>query len=95
MFTDGKPWTVSEDDVHVPWGCGKDGKFFRCGFCGHRFVAGDTARWVYTNDIPEACGNPLVCAGCDAPREELVERWKAMWEETRGRMWWFSRVPYE
>lgn len=88
-FTDGKPWTVTEEDVGRMWSGGKNGKYFRCGLCGHKFQPGDYARWQYTNDIPGAGGNPMVCEKCDGTKEEIVAKWAAMHEESNNRMWWF------
>lgn len=90
-FTDGKPRIVTETECNARWSFGKPGEFFRCAFCGHKFIVGDSWRFLYTNDIPEAGGNPLVCKDCDAPDKELRERWKAMCEEFKTRFWWFAR----
>jgi len=62
-FTDQKPFVVTEEQTKVHWGGG-----FWCKLCGHRFKAGDTARWVYANSTPGAgCGNFMVCDKCDGP----------------------------
>lgn len=90
-FTDGKPFTVTADDLRMPWGGGRSGEYFRCYLCGHRFVVGDVARWQYTNDTPGAGGNPMVCQSCDGTKEQIVEKWKQMHAEQKGRMWWFCR----
>lgn len=87
-FTDGKPFIATEKDTKLRWSGGKPGEFFRCGFCGVKFQAGDTVRWVFTNDTPGAGGNPFVCEKCDAPRDELLARRKEMFkiaEIVRGR----------
>lgn len=72
-FTDGKPWTVTADDL-LPgkWGSGKKGNGLRCGLCGEVPKEGDSFRWVYANGYspanPEAGapgGNFFVCSGCD------------------------------
>jgi len=89
-FMNGKPWVATEQDCKASW-CGrKHGQYFRCGFCGHKFAPGDLVRWQYTNGT-DAPGNPLVCQTCDADRDTLVARFRAMHQEARGRMWWFCR----
>lgn len=93
-FTDGKPFTATDAHCVGNWSCGRNGLYFRCAFCGHKFVPGDTVRCQYTNDTPGASGNPLVCSKCDCPKEELIAKWKAMWAEAEGRMWWFTRRDY-
>jgi hypothetical protein len=90
-FTDGKPWTVTEEDLKAPWSGGKSGKYFRCYLCGHRFKLGDIARWQYTNDVPGAGGNPLVCRRCDGTKAEIALKWISMKKEAEGRMWYFTR----
>jgi hypothetical protein len=90
-FTNGKPWIATEKDVHASWSGGKDGKYFRCALCGYKFKVGDTVRLQYTNDVPGAGGNPLVCQKCDGTKEEIVAKWRAMHEESKGRWWWFCR----
>lgn len=92
-FTDGKPRVATEEDVHANWSGGKDGKYFRCGLCGHKFVVGDYWRFVFTNNIPGAAGNPLVCKDCDGYHEgvHVIERWKKMCEDSRTKYWWFNR----
>lgn len=89
-FTDGKPWVVTDKDCRAKWGGADNGKRFRCYLCGHKFVPGDVARWQYTNDTPDAGGNPMVCKDCDGTKDEIVEKWKAMHAEANRRMWWFN-----
>lgn len=95
-FLDGKPRIATEEECNAQWMCGKRGEHFRCCFCGYKFKVGDYWRCQYTNSTPGASGNPLVCEKCDAPREELVAKWKAMHDEVRAiekdqRLWWFHR----
>lgn len=95
-FLHGKPWTATEKDVCAPWNCGKPGQFFRCSWCGHRFVVGDTVRCVYTNGGGEETrgisGNPLICQGCDGPRDVVLAKLRALAAEFRSeRFWWFRR----
>ena len=88
-FTDGKPFAATNEDLKRSWSGGKDGKYFRCYLCGHRFKEGDIVRWQYTNDTPGAGGNPFVCVKCDGTREEIIEKWKQMHIEVRQKFWWF------
>lgn len=96
-FLDGKVRVADKETCQFNWLGKEGGEYFRCAFCGHRFQPGDKWRLLYTNNVPEAPGNPLVCESCDAPNEELVTRWKAMckeWDEMHeinGRWWWFAR----
>lgn len=86
-FTNGKPHVATAEDLKRPWGGKRDGSRFRCYLCGHRFKAGDTYRWQFTNDVSGAGGNPLVCKACDGP--DVIEHWKAMHAESREKWWWF------
>lgn len=90
-FTDQKPFKVTAEDIKKPWSGGINGEYFRCGLCGHRFQVGDTARWQYTNNIPGAGGNPMVCERCDGTKDQVAEKWMQMHAEAKGRMWWFCR----
>ena len=96
-FTSQLPFVVTDKDVATKWGGFSDGRKFRCALCGHRFVVGDTARWVCTNfDAPiykGIGGNPFVCSPCDAPKDELLEKLQAMRAEfnaLKARFWWFK-----
>ena len=73
-FTDQKPRIATQKDLNSPWSGCRHGKFFACGLCGHHFKVGDKWRWIYTNNIPGATGNPLICEKCDGP--DVIERWK-------------------
>lgn len=85
----GLPWTATEKHCNASWNGGHKGKYFRCNFCGHKFVVGDTVRWIYTNSTQGAFGNPFVCQECDDTNDVLIEKWKEMHLEADGRMWWF------
>ena len=87
-FTDGKPFVVTEEDTHKNWSGGSNGIYFRCYLCGHKFKAGDTARWQFTNNINGAGGNPMVCSFCDT---DVIGKWKQMCVEVRTKFWWFMR----
>lgn len=87
----GGPVRATAQHCQAPWS--GHPKNFRCGFCGYKFQEGDIFRWIYTNDISGAGGNPLACEACGQDREELRKRWQAMHAEYRalkaGRFWWF------
>lgn len=68
-FTDQKPRVATEADIKAPWSGGKQGKFFRCKLCGHRFRAGDYWRWIFIKGYT----NITVCRVCDTPN--ATERW--------------------
>ena len=89
-FTDQKPKIATKKDCEMEWSGGKNGKYFRCYMCGYKFVEGDYWRWVYTNDIPDAGGNPLVCKECDGP--DVRERWRTHKKELRTKYWWVNRI---
>jgi len=79
---------ATEKEVKARWSGGRPGEFFRCYFCGHKFKEEDLWRSVYTNDIPKANGNPLVCENCDG--DDVVERWISINNETLNRYWWLT-----
>ena len=89
------PTVATEKHCKAPWSGGEKGKYFRCGFCGHRFKVGDTFRMVFTNDMPGAAGNPLICSECDGPNEEVRAKWAAKCKEFESffsdRWWYFTR----
>lgn len=91
-FTDGKPRVATEEDCNLPWSSKAPGVAFRCGFCGHKFVPGDYWRWVFTNDIKNAPGNPFVCDTCDC--EDIKDKWIEKWNTWRRlndiEFWWFN-----
>ena len=85
-FTNRKPFTVTDKMCHQSWSGGKNGIYFRCGLCGHKFKAGDICRWVYMNSTPEShFGNFLVCENCDGP--DVKDRRIAWEQEARTRFW--------
>lgn len=71
-FTNGEPWAVTAEQLKMKWGGHPRG--LDCSLCGIRFKEGDIARWQYTNDVPGAGGNPIVCQNCDGPKEKIVAR---------------------
>jgi hypothetical protein len=94
-FLDGKPRVATESDCKARWLGGKPGEYFRCAFCGHKFVVGDTWHGIFTNDIPGAHGNPLVCDKCyDGNNQNTAAKWLQLhtqWKELRKKHWWFIR----
>lgn len=74
---------ATESECQARWSCGKPGQFFRCGFCGHKFQVGDKFRCIFTNDIPGAGGNPIVCEKCNGTTAELRGRWLSKVTEFR------------
>ena len=90
-FFDGNPRVATKEHCNAPWS--GDKKNFRCGFCGHRFKEGDTWRAIFTNHIPEATGNPLICADCYTTAEEAQQKWAEKWKEyMNDKWWWFRRL---
>jgi hypothetical protein len=88
-FTNGKPFRVTEKHMKAPWRGKTDGSQFRCYLCGVHFKEGDFVRWVYTNNIKGAGGNPFVCDLCDGP--DVIERWMwkcEEWKLLKGRFWY-------
>jgi len=69
---------------------GKNGKYFKCALCGHEWKLDEVVRWVYTNDMKDAGGNPFVCVDCDG--DDVRERWAKMcqeWREIKKKFWYF------
>lgn len=94
--------TVTQEQTKIAWGGGKNGRYFRCMFCGHKFKANDEFRAIFTNckslderGIPG--GNPLTCRTCNpsGELEEMYEKWKqlhAEWDAVvdSPRFWWLK-----
>lgn len=91
-FTSRKPFVVTQADTTLPWSGGKKGEYFRCYLCGHKFIAGDVARWEYTNDVPGTGGNMMVCGACDATKDVLVSKWKELTAEYNSPKFWRHRA---
>jgi len=82
---------ADEETCKAPWAGGKNGKYFRCYFCGHHFVPGDLFRWIYSNDSRGPGGNPLTCKPCfDAHGgyEGLRDLWQLRHDELEQKFWW-------
>lgn len=90
-FTNQEPFIANEADCKLSWSGGDKGKYFRCYLCGHKFNPGDQVRWIFSNNVKGAGGNPMVCKDCDGPNEEVIEKWKAMTEEANHKFWWFTK----
>lgn len=90
-FTNQKPQIATKEHLTANWGGGKPGDRFRCCICGYKFILGDYWRWVYTNDIAGAGGNPLICQNCDGPdvRERWIEMYRVFREEITPKYWHF------
>lgn len=83
-FIDQKPHIATERDCKGSWLGGKNGKYFRCQLCGHKFVPGDIYRWIYCGDIKLT--NIIVCEKCDG--EDVKEKWLKTYRESKDRFWW-------
>jgi len=90
-FTNQKPFVVTKEDLKRPWGGYCDGRYFRCGLCGHFFREGDTARWIYLNGSSFKYGNRFVCELCDG--KNVIRKFLRLqeeWERVKdGRYWMF------
>jgi len=86
-----KATIATEKHLKAHWLGGKPGEFFRCALCGYKFKIGDLFRIQYTNDTPDAWGNPLVCVVCDGTKEEIVAKWRQMHKDAKEKYWWFTR----
>lgn len=93
-FLRGEPWIADENDCSARWSGGKNGKYFRCAICGHKFTPGDRVRCVYSNHT-YAHGNPLVCEQCDGSDDHVLEKWKEMYRIAREKFWWFTSDMFD
>ena len=89
-FTDQKRHVATDGDCKLCWSGGKNGKYFRCNLCGHKFKPGDAYRWVYYPKVV----NFMACDDCDG--DDVEERFQALADEFRGtlnqdRFWWFKK----
>ena len=89
-FTDQQSRIATEADLKAPWAGGKNGKYFRCYLCGHKFKVGDRWRFVFVDKMASC----IVCESCDGTNEEVQQRWKALYEEfaalANGKFWYFT-----
>lgn len=88
---------ADERACRARWSGGANGKWFFCGFCGHQFKIGDKYKAVYTNDIPECSGNPLICEGChkNKTHEEVRDVWRQKCEFLRQPQFRWFMERYE
>lgn len=86
---------ATAEDCKAKWACRNDSKAFFCAFCRHDFVEGDEFRMVYSNDLPDARGNPLTCKPCwdgHGGFEGLRKLWRELWAEYEDKFkWWWIR----
>lgn len=81
---------VTPEECAARWSGGAPGKFFRCGFCGYKFTVGDMKRVLYTNDLRNGWGNPIVCEKCNDSTEHLRDKWVHRHLEFNSeKNWWF------
>ena len=93
-FANGERQITTAKHCQLAWGGGEKGKYFRCGLCGYKFVEGDGWRFLYTNDIPGAGGNPLVCDNCFVTKEEARKQWVLMvaqFKSMKTKYWYFFK----
>jgi len=94
---DGTLRKATQEHLNAPWSGNK--RNFRCGFCGHTFMLNDLWLFLFTNDMPDAPGNPFVCEACyklfDEDKEKLRAEWKRKWKAQKNdEWWWFHRHEY-
>lgn len=101
MFTEG--FTVEEEHLKQPWLGGRNGIYFRCMMCGHRFEVGDHCKWylVKATDTHLEDGtqvsapNVMVCAECESDctmmGRSVVEVWVGICTHVYDEHWYFVR----
>ncbi len=98
-FLNGERNIADIKTISARWMGGKKGEFFRCGFCGHKFKEDDGWRMIYTNNIPKAGGNPLICDNCFIDKEGARQKWKEKCERfeviIKKEFWMFFRNLYQ
>jgi len=88
---------ATAQDTQARWGGGNPGERFRCGLCGHKFVAGNLWRAVHANGMgsPSRFGNFLICEAChnahNGEDAALLRARAALEDEAERRFWWFRR----
>lgn len=96
-FTDQKRWVATEEDCKRSWSGAENGANFRCYLCGHKFLAGDGCRWVYSSargfvdsdDKRWGVINFMTCDTCDG--EDVLDRWIQRNEEFNSARFWALR----
>ncbi len=79
-ITDQKPRVVSLGGIN--------GKYFRCGMCGHRFMVGDYFRFVMPGSSGVPMTNFFTCVKCDG--EDILERWISKYERFKEEFWYYA-----
>ena len=74
---------ATKEDVKMSWSVGRNGKYFRCYLCGHKFIVGDYYRFIFGQG---KCKNIIVCEDCDG--EDALDR---MVEWERKFAWQFEK----
>ena len=87
---------ATAEECKAPWSGGYNGKYFRCYFCGDKFVEGSEFRMIFTNDGKDGVpgGNPLTCRGCFAVHDGvdgLRQLWKERHADLDTKFWWRRR----
>ncbi len=96
-FTDQKRRVATEEDCKRGWGGGKNGVYFRCYLCGHKFKPGDGYRWIYSAGAGFVAEdgkrygvvNPMTCDSCDG--DDVLDRWVKRNEEFNAPHFWALR----
>lgn len=104
-WSNGNPLIATDEHVKLRWNGST--KNFRCGFCGHKIAVGELWCFVFTNDIPDAGGNPMACCDCikaaefcavdaeETMQQQLRRKWKRQCEEWKSFItspkWWKLR----
>lgn len=83
-FLDQQPHVATTEECLFPWSGGKDGKHFRCYLCGHRFVPGDTYRFLFNSQ--QSPPHLLVCDKCDGG--DVLARFREMRRIAEKTYWW-------
>lgn len=72
---------ITKEHLKLPWSGHKDNFF--CQFCGNNFKEGGEFRMVFTNDMPTAGGNPLICKDCFDKNGETLEASRECWRKIK------------
>ena len=92
-FTRERSMRVTAADPKKRWGSP-----FRCQLCGHKFKAGDFARWIFANfkGSPYRGGNFFACGDCwHGDDAEILEQAGAIREGSKATHWWLWDMAEE
>lgn len=104
MFTTG--FTVEEKHLKQPWLGGRNGIYFRCMMCGHKFVVGDHCQWflitataTFMEDGARVrAPNVMACAPCiEECRDQgrsVQEVWVDVCRHVYNDHWYFVIPPH-